>query len=235
MAPLKITPRRRKAGFTLLEMILAVAVLASVAMLGSALWMQSGEASALSQSRERGLHLQRVGALLRDQWADRKVMTLGGEESRLASGGVSFGPGVIEFTSATPILHPESPLVRVRYLLRERDDGLIDLVYSEQPVLRFGSAETDLEERRSLMVLVEGCEAIRMSRFGPMREPEKDDEAGGRRSEEDREQEMEQRPMRRSVWEAFDEPIQGRTDAVRLDVRYRGEEAVWVFVARPSR
>lgn len=252
MAPLIARPRGPW-GFTLLEMILSIAIIASVAMLGSSLWIQSAETSSLAQSRERGLLLQRVGALLRDQWADRRALALPGEgEAEQRTGGVRFRPGLIGFTTARPILFTNAPLARVEYLVRERADGLLDLLYTEQRLLRFDAAPDDEErseppsvlaeeERRAAIVLLEGCEEIRMERFGPAQAPDEDAE---RDTDDGAEPEAEPEPERggalvRSEWAGFaedpDEQTEHRSDAVRIGVRYRGEEAVWVFVARPSR
>lgn len=228
--------KRTKRGFTLLEVLLAVAVIASVAMLGSTLWVQASESSALVQSRERGLRLQRVGSLLRDQWSDRRALELPGEsEAERAMGGVRFGAGSISFCTTRTILLPEAPLVAVEYLLREREDGLVDLLYAERLVVRFsGPAEEsetasgdDASLRRAATVLLEGCDAITLERFGAPAEIESGEEEEGA---------SQTRP--RPSWMPFEpegDEQEIESEAVRVSVRYQGEEALWVLVARPSR
>lgn len=238
MAPL-IDGRGRGSGFTLLEVLLAVAVIASVAMLGSTLWVQASESSAMVQSRERGLRLQRVGSMLRDQWSDRRSLELPGESGpQRAMGGARFRADSFAFSTSRSILNPGSPLVEAEYLVRERPDGLFDLVYAEQGIERFagafdGADPRDAEiraSRRSAIVLLEGCEAIVLERFGAPAENDADDS--------ERSDQEEGGAPERALWMAFDPDSEGgavESDALRVSVRYRGEEAAWVLVARASR
>ncbi len=222
---------RRLVGFTLLEMLLAVAVIASIAMLGSSMWMQATEVSAVAQGRERGLLLQRVGVLMRDQWADRRALDLPGEDQgSVELGGVRFGPDAIGFNTSRAILLTDAPLVRVEYRIVSREDGLQDLIYIEQPVTAFSDSGLNRESggrsvaeaRRVAIPLLEGCRAISMRRFGPI--PSEDPDADG---------------PSRTAWSSFEvvesegKPL--RSDAVRIEVHYQGEEALWVLVARASR
>lgn len=222
---------RRRGGFTLLEMLLAAAVIASIAMLGSSMWMQATESSAVAQGRERGLLLQRIGVLMRDQWADRRALDLPGEDERsVALGGVRFGPDAIGFDTSRAILLTDAPLVRVEYRIVSREDGLQDLIYIEQAVTAFSDSglnresggRSSAEARRVAIPLLEGCRAIRMQRYGPI--PSEDPDADG---------------PSRSAWSSFEmaesKEEELASDAVRIEVHYQGEEALWVLVARASR
>lgn len=212
--------------FTLLEMLLAVAILVSVAGLGSVLWMQSTESAAAAVQRERGLHLQRVGTMLRDQWSARRAMVLPGEELPIGSGGVVFRADGFSFVSAMGVLEPSAALVRAEYRVVRRQDGLFDLHYEEVPLRRFGASELDRETVPMKLLLLEGCEAIVLSRYG-LGADDAEVETGEVSGE------------RRPGWHRFaaidGEESKERTDALRLDVRFGGEEALWVLVARPSR
>jgi prepilin-type N-terminal cleavage/methylation domain-containing protein len=226
-----IRSNRAQRGFTLLEMLLAVAVIASIAMLGSSMWLQATESSAAAQGRERGLLLQRIGVLMRDQWADRRALDLPGEDERSAElGGARFGPNAISFDTTRSILLTDAPLVRAEYRIVSREDGSQDLIYIEQPVASFSGAGSNGESsgqpsgeaKRVATALLEGCRAIRMERFGVIPAEESDDE----------------RPSR-MAWSSFEtvesEDEELRSDAVRIEVHYQGEEALWVLVARALR
>lgn len=220
MAPLR--RRSRVRGFTLLELLLASAVMVSIAVLGTALWTQSAGASESAQRRDRGLRMQRLGTMLREQWSHRRL--LWPLEDGADAGGVLLGPESLEFVTASPILYLDAPLVVARYEWGRAGLDGTDLRYIERPVLEFGERPeadddqefTELNSRR--LVLLEGCERVAVERFGMA--PEGDDES-----------EKTEKP----AWHGFAKGDEVGSDALRLTVRWRGEEAVWVFVARPSR
>lgn len=219
MAPLKRSARVR--GFTLLELLLASAVMVSIAVLGTALWTQSAGASESAQLRDRGLRLQRLGTMMREQWSQRRVLR---PMQDGAQAGVSLGPERMEFVTASPILYPQAPLVRARYEWGGAGENRFDLRYIERPVLEFGEAlETEEDQEATAlnsrsMVLLEGCDAVLVERFGEAIEESGEGEG-----------------VRRPGWHAYATGDEAEADALRLTVRWRGEEAVWVFVARPSR
>lgn len=170
--------------------------------------------------------------MIRSQWSHRRALHPVGDDERAAGGVVMSSTGV-EFTTAQPILFRDEALVTARYEWVTEDGLRFDLRYLERPVRAFGSESAaqdgagadegfgGLNTRQ--IVLLEGCDAIGVERFGGPAgsdEPELDgDEAD---------------PDERRWW-AFDSTQPVDSDALRLSVRWRGEEAVWVFVARPSR
>lgn len=228
MAP--VMRRTRRGGFTLLEVVLAIAVLVAVASLGAALWTQAGDASLGAQQRERGLKLQRIGTFLRDQWSQRRVLDpLADDEDEAALPRIVISETGVTFPTAKAMLFDDSPLVEAQYEVRRRVGGGMDLWYAESPIRRFGS-DASLEsrdrfgtERRELRLLE--AESITAERFGPPVSEEDEAEA----------EETEQGPEPEPGWFAFEDEQAERSDALRLTVRYAGEEAVWVLVARPSR
>ncbi|XHC24719.1 MAG: type II secretion system protein [Phycisphaerales bacterium] len=228
MAP--IAKRSTRFGFTLLEVVLAIAVLVAVASLGSALWTQAGDASLGAQQRERGLKLQRIGTFLRDQWSQRRVLDpLVDDEDEAGLPRIVFSETGVTFPTAKAMLFGDAPLVEARYEVRRRSGGRADLWYIESPITRFGS-DAAVEsrhgfeaERREVLLLAAG--SFEVERYGP---PVADDEDAER-------DETEGGAGPRPGWFAFTDAEAERNDGVRLTVRYSGEEAVWVLVARPSR
>lgn len=228
MAP--VARRTRRSGFTLLEVALAIAVLVAVASLGSALWSQAGDASMGAQQRERGLKLQRIGTFLRDQWSQRRVLDpLADGEDEVSLPRIAISETGVRFPTAMAMLAPDAPLVEAQYEIRRRSGVGAELWYIETPIRRFGSdpaiegRDRFRTERRELLLLA--ADSIGVERFGP---PVVDEDT---EEESDSETRAEPKPG----WFAFEEEEADRTDAIRMTVRYAGEEAVWVLVARPSR
>ena len=225
--------QRMRRGFTLLEMVLAIAVLVAVASLGASLWAQASGASVSAQERDRGLKLQRIGGFLRSQWTQRRVLDpLAADADEVSLPRVEISETGVAFPTALAMLFPEAPLVEARYELRRGIGDGTDLWYIESPITRFGpdpGAELSgrsAAPRRELELL--RADSITLERFGPS------PQATGTQGEEEAELEAETTEPE-AGWFQFGEQAAARSDALRVTVRYAGEEAVWVLVARPSR
>lgn len=251
---------RIKFGFTLLETLLALTIIASMMGLLAAIMGQAD--SWTSQGAEDGalLRLQRVGEAMRSQWADRRTSVVLEEDSSAAV----TSPDRLSFTTATPLLFPEWPLVVATYIIEPDGSGGWDdgvrwrLVYQEARVSGMdsppGEYALDVEGRSMFdsRVLLEGCRELAWERFGRAtwmeRELEDEDEEGsddGAR-EDDAAAPLaargEARPGavgiendRELRWRAFDETVDRVAPAVRLVGEYEGERFGWVFVVRALR
>ncbi|MDX2115431.1 MAG: type II secretion system protein [Planctomycetota bacterium] len=170
---------RARSGFTLLELVLAVTVLASMTTLLAALWAQTLTWARDAGTQQRGLHLPRVLDIMRQQWSDRRQL-------RDGDPGVALAADSVEFLTATPLLHPEWPLATVRYRI-ERDRStpgagpLFRLVYEERPLADLSAAggagsAIDAEQNgsgglqtppMSRHVLLERCPLLVFERYAP--------------------------------------------------------------------
>jgi len=187
-------------GFTLLELLLAVAILASVFGLVASLW---GQASGWNNDIERHgdvLRLQRVLAMMKDQWANRRTSVELGDKKE----DVVVSHTQISFTTASPILFPDWPLVVATYRIEPERDldrlGEWRLIYEESRIASAAvpseamrpSDSTRLPDRdprgrplRDHTVLLEGMTSARFERFGPAPKPEKSDTDADPDSEEE--------------------------------------------------
>lgn len=174
----RTTPSRR--GMTLLEVVLAVTILAALSGLVATMWRQSERMSREALGGRRELRLARVVEMLRSQWADRRTSVRLGREG----GSVLIEREALTFISATSILEPDWPLVRARFIV-ERDDrspGPLEawrLVYEELPIANVDSVQAPADEetlassRPALgappmrrLTLLAACPELRWERFG---------------------------------------------------------------------
>lgn len=137
-------PNRRRA-FTLLELLLAVTILASITSLVAVTWAQMNAWADESGEEHRQMQLHRALKLMTDQWEDRRSTTgMGDNTQRIITGDTGIG-----FLTATPILFPDWPVVRVGYRIepaRNRAPGAArawNLVYIEQRVVEFSKPKKD--------------------------------------------------------------------------------------------
>lgn len=237
MASLSTMSRR---GMTLLEVLLAAAVLASVALLAAMLLAQGRAWNDDNQSHFKALRLVRVTELLTRQWSDRRSAV--GVD---ASGGkVRIEPESLVFVTATPVLHPGWPLVTASYRVeKEPGTGLTRLAYEEARVSRFGTqgdaAEAQLEspatgdEKPLRTVLLSGVKDLRFERYGPRLSAEQFAAAldRGDLSASDHDEDGARRPG----WWRFDAAYKGPVPAVRLVGTLEGKEFTCVFVVERSR
>lgn len=174
--------------FTLLELLVAVAILSAVFALVASLWSQASGWGADIERQSEGLRLQRVVAMMKDQWSNRRTsVALGRDKMPVVSTDTH-----LTFTTATPILFPDWPLVVATYRLERETEigrlGLWRIVYEETRVssARVSSEDLVIEPTRwdagrdargrpvrDRMVLLDGMPAVSFERFGPA--PEGDD------------------------------------------------------------
>jgi prepilin-type N-terminal cleavage/methylation domain-containing protein len=126
-------PRARR-GFTLLEMVLALTIIATLFGLLTAVWRQAGDWSGDAAAHQRALRLPRVLEMIRTQWSERR-MTIGLERPDQT---VVITPTQIEFVTAVPVLG-RAPIVTAMYVIEPDPDARaseprLRLVYEERGV-----------------------------------------------------------------------------------------------------
>lgn len=252
-------------GFTLLEMLLAVAVLSMVGVLVAAMLSQARELVADNARRDASLTISRVTRLMNEQWSDRRsaVSMGGGGQTYLAS------PTEIGFVTTRAILNTDSPLVRVRYRIvadaasAVEDERRYDLVYEETRVFSAAAADAFQDEAQEAEhlswedaerhVLLRGCTEMAMERFRSVDqaaqealEGERRGESGGGDSEArerlraggaDAEQERlaELLDEVSAGWVRYDDASALPPAAVRISGKYQGEPFGCVFVGAALR
>ncbi|MCA9312047.1 MAG: hypothetical protein KDA21_12620, partial [Phycisphaerales bacterium] len=146
LAPSIPTPLR--SAFTLLELLLAVTVLASVTGLVAVTYSQMNGWVADNGTEQRMMRLHRVLKLMTDQWEDRRTAAWAEGEHRILTGDTGIG-----FLTATPILFPDWPLVRVAYRIVPTPDRAPgapetwDLLYEEVRVVELGAPPEDEQQK----------------------------------------------------------------------------------------
>lgn len=133
MAQVNAQSRR---GFTLLELILAITVLATLMALIAAAWRNAGDWTRESEVQRRALLLPRVTNLVGSQWAERRTSL----DLDKPGSSIHVGPARIEFVTSLPILDRSLPLVVASYLVENDDSadapaGTFRLVYSERAII----------------------------------------------------------------------------------------------------
>lgn len=129
---------RTRPAMTMLELILAITILASITALIAALWGQSRDWARDSTEQFRAVRLQRVLELMRAQWDDRRAAIAPKAGAVVSAAAL---PNSVEFYTATPIIFTDWPLVRAAYRIEvvRGFDGApdtYDLVYEEYPLRR---------------------------------------------------------------------------------------------------
>lgn len=171
----------RARGMTLLELLLAVAILASLSALTASLWGQVSSWSRGDASLAETMRVQRVIELLRQQWGDRRRLVVAGAAGGARYGSVEEGVEIardrIAFLTATPLLFPDWGLVHCAYVI-EPDlssppgpESRFDLVYEESRIVRFdlvirGGVDRDGRPITRRTTLLKGCRNLRFERFG---------------------------------------------------------------------
>lgn len=172
--------------FTLLELILALAIFLSISLLIATMWSQAASWADDDATDLARIRLERALTLIRDQWSTRT------NTAQLDDFGsaVATTHSTITFTSTTPILFPTWPIVLVEYSI-ERDleshpgrTGLWKVAYSETRLSSPAAAPGDdaAEGRPSAdapragrdyrtMTLLGGCTDLAIERFGPLTPP----------------------------------------------------------------
>jgi hypothetical protein len=169
-----------------MELLLAVAILSAVFGVVATLWNQASGWGADIEKHSEALRLQRVLAMMKDQWSDRRTGVSLGE----ADASVVITDTQVSFTTATPILFPDWPLVVATYRIEKETDpgrvGLWRLVYEEARVSSGKMQRSDVAREpgttweagrdprgrplRDRTVLLAGMSGAQFERFGPAEE-----------------------------------------------------------------
>ena len=254
--------RAGSAGMTLLELLLALTVMASVMGLLGTLMGQARSWTQRGATDQVLMRLQRVGEAMRAQWADRRTAVDLDEEGRKVAATASS----LRFLTATGMLFPEWPLVVAEYRIEAdtqhfSSGGVLwRLVYEETRLSGMeeipGAYAVDVRGRpmREAMVLLEACPELWWERFGRGTDADgirgagrRGTEGGGRAvdgggsdaPEDARGAESgargageEERAYR---WRPLEEGFEGFVPAVRLVGAHEGERFGWVFVVKALR
>ena len=146
---MRTAQRHMRRGLTLLELLVAVTLLASLLSLVAALWAQVDGWAVASGRVEDRLRLAHFERLAQTQWNARLSQKIG-EAPR-----VVLTPGSLSFITSEPILEPASPVVLARYAIEpapgtDAPEASRSLIYEETPVqlLAPGSREesTDVSD-----------------------------------------------------------------------------------------
>ncbi|TVQ31708.1 MAG: type II secretion system protein [Phycisphaeraceae bacterium] len=167
-------PNHRRAGMTLLELIIALTLFAFIGSMAATLWSQARSWTDENAAAERSVRTHRVADFMQRQWADRRSDIAGFSAE---SDAVLVTANRIEFITASPALFPEWPLVRAAYMI-ERDElytgppeqAPCRLVYEETRVTRLDTFEDTAYDRRGerkkeVITLLDDCRNLRWERF----------------------------------------------------------------------
>lgn len=233
-------------GFTLLETILAITILAVLMGLVAVLWGQARTWTDDSADELDAMRITRILHTMRVQWRDRRAT----DHDRSALDATGMTPDEVRFVTATPILFPDWPIVRAVYRVEyDPDRGTLSdpryrLVYSEtrlpggQPD-PLGSLDAAGMQMMQSIILLEDCSVLHWERFGPARAEQSRRSRDGESDEEDRRAEDSRRDTAsgREAWEwrIFAEQFEDRIPAVRLVGQHGKERFACVLVAAPLR
>lgn len=245
-------------GFTLLELLVAITIVASVSALLGALWAQTHRWASENGSSLRAMRLPRVQEFLRAQWADRR----GSFKLKDSGESVAAEPGKLSFVTASPMLFPDWPVVRATCIV-ERDYNTPvgappawRLVYEETKLANLAAPPIDAEkliaegkgELVRRFVLLAGLARLEFERFGVGdRSRQKQGSLTNESAPVDRPTASdkgdphitapigtpsgdERRDEDKKKWRRFDEPFRGEMPAVRIVGEYEGEAFSCVFV-----
>ncbi len=168
--------RRSIRAMTLLELLVAITMLASLSGMVAALWSQTRAWSGENTRLEHALDARRALDLMRRQWADRRSMVALGEDG-LA---VRLTEERLEFVTTSPAVAREWPLVRAAFIIeRDPPPGFGEpapsrLVYEETPIVAPGATDAKLSATSGVatpeserIVLLEGCFDLRWEQRAP--------------------------------------------------------------------
>lgn len=166
---------------TLLELLVAVAILVSMTTLAGALWAQTSAWGADAQRMREALLPRQAHELFRQQWGERRPYVRLDEPE--GNQGERTSARRVEFVTARPVLFPQWPLVRAAYIVVADDtpgSSLLHLDYEERRVTHpdvstldeFDSAGAPMVDR---IRLLEGCTELAWewyAHFEPLSEEE---------------------------------------------------------------
>lgn len=175
----------RARGLTLLELLVAVAILVSMTTLAGALWAQTSAWGADAQRMREALLPRQAHEMFRLQWSERRGHVRLDEPE---GAGARASDARIEFVTARPMLFPRWPLVRAAYIVVPDDapgSALLHLEYEERRVTHpdvstldeYDGAGVPMAER---VRLLEGCTFLRWEWYAYF-EPLSEEEAAAQR------------------------------------------------------
>lgn len=154
---------------TLLELLVAIAIMVALVGLTGALWAQTGDWAADASLHQRTLRLEHARSLFERQWRERRpAIRLDGVDG----GPIAMRPDRFEFVTGRPALFPDAGLVRATYRIEpiEGDARRARLVYEEHRLL--DPAFSERRERDDMgapavdrVVLLDDCEALRWEQY----------------------------------------------------------------------
>ncbi|MAY74375.1 MAG: hypothetical protein CMJ31_06545 [Phycisphaerae bacterium] len=125
-------------GLTLLELMVALVIVASVTTLVAALWGQLAAWSRTQTGLHDTLRAHRFEDLAARQWSER--VKVGAAEDRAGRAISRLSTEELSFVTSLPIIDPDSPLVLATYRVAHGVDGSARLEYVEQRLAFPGAA-----------------------------------------------------------------------------------------------
>lgn len=188
--PLLTRPPLARRAFTLLELLLALSVLAAMSVLIATLWRQASDWASDAATFDGAMRLPRAAELARSQWAERRTSVILDEQGR----SLGFTPERLSFVTALPVLFVDSPLVKVEYIidtdprssssfplrrLRCSETPVVDVLAAQNPSASPGPSSrarplpssVQAPEAR-VITLLEGCATLTWEWFGEAADPE---------------------------------------------------------------
>jgi len=160
---------------TLLELLVAMAIMVAIVGLTSALWAQASDWTEDESLHRSTLRLEHVRRLFEKQWDERRpgvrLDDPDGPAHRLTD-------GAFEFVTGAPALFPDAPLVRAAYRVEESEGSTLTeprwrLVYIERRVVTPTHSDARLTDSigRPMLeraVLLDNCTALAWSEYAPL-------------------------------------------------------------------
>lgn len=227
-------------GFTLLEVVLATAVLAAVSTLAAMMFAQARSWNDANASHLKTMRVTRTTELMTRQWADRRNAV----PADATGAKVVATPKELKFVTATPLLHRNWPLVLASYRIDAdtptiRGEKRWRIVYEESRISRLANtgdaSETQMDnpatadEKPLSTVLLSGLDDARFERYGPRYSPEET------QSILERGETIDQTKDIVPAWRDYESPFKGPIPAVRISGEHEGKEFACVFVIERSR